>query len=240
LSAVTRITFATMLTVLISAGCAGADSAADDTDVSSVASPVAGDPWCPAGRAVREAGAALDFIDASDPAEVADAVDQLVDRLQEAEAVAPDEIAAAVALTADSAREFQSALAAVEYEIVRADLSSILGPDNQVAGRTIDAYNVEVCGFEPTIPSGTSPLDTSTAGTGSGDDGEVVFDPADGPIRDQAIALLVEEGFSADQAACLFDGLDLDDVAALSDPAVEAELLDQCDVDASMLPGADR
>lgn len=240
LTTVTRHRFAGVVVVLAAlAGCGGDDGSTDptstgptSTSVASTGAAAAGDAWCPAARAVREAGSALDLIDASAPAQVEAAVGQLVDRLAEAEAIAPDEIAGAVAVTADSAREFRDVLAAVGYEIVRADLSSILGPENDTASRAIDAYNVEVCGFASTLQDDADADD-------SGPDSGVVFDPADGPIRDQAIALLVEQGFSEEQAACLFDALDLNDAAALSDPSVEAELFERCDIDPSQLPEAD-
>lgn len=228
----------TLLALVAVSACSGDASESTDAAMSAVGpSESTGDPWCATARAVREAGSALDVIDASAPAQVEAAVGQLVDRLDAAEAVAPVQIAGAVAVTAASARELQALLSAVGYEIVRVDLSSVLGPENEAASRSIDDYNVEVCGFAPS--SSTEASAEAGGDGGDGGDGGVVFDPADGPIRDQAIGLLVDEGFTPDQAACLFDALDLADAAALSDPAAEAELLDRCDIDPAQLPEAD-
>jgi hypothetical protein len=230
---------------VVSVAACGSDGDAGESSVTSsdtTASPTgessadvfadAPDGWCAAARSIREAGSALDLIDASVPAQVEAVVGQLVDRLDEAATIAPDRIADSVAVTAGSARDFQAALAEVGFEVARADLSSILGPANETATRAIDAYNAEACGFAPAAPTGT-------ADTGTSNGGGVVFDPADGPIRDQAIEFLVGEGFTEDQAACLFDAFDLTDAGSLSDPEVEAELLDRCEVDPSQLPGAD-
>ena len=219
---------------LVALSACGGSADSDSTSVSGTSEsvpPVPGSAWCPAARAVREAGSALDLIDASAPAQVEAAVGQLIDRLDEAEAVAPDEIAADVALTAEAAREFGMVLAAVDFEIVRADLSTILGPENQAASEAIEAYNEANCGFAAAESDGSTSEPDSTGG--------VVFDPADGPIRDQAIDLLVGEGFTEDQAACLFDGLDLTDAEALSDPSVEAELIARCGIDPSQLSEGD-
>jgi hypothetical protein len=178
--------------------------------------------WCESARRIAAASSVIDAVDPADPEAVEAAV---TDMLAEAEAAAPlappaiaDDVEAALA----SFRAINAALAAVDYDLLRADLSGVA--DDQSASERVDAYNVEVCGLEPDAESD----DDGSAGG---------FDPSAGPIRDQLIATFVEQGFTETEAACVIDTVDVTDAAQLRDEQTLVELVETCGIDLERVQG---
>ncbi len=185
--------------------------------------------WCGAARLVREASLAMDLIDPTDADAVEAAITQMVDRSADAAPLAPDEISDDVATSLATMRRLEAAHADVDYELLRADLSAVVaGGGSAEADDRIEAFNAEHCGF--TVDA------TDDAVADPTDDGRV-FDPADGPLRDQSIALLVEEGFTEDEAACIFDNIDLSDPNLVNDEEELLALVVTCDLDVERLAG---
>lgn len=187
--------------------------------------------WCTAARSVREATVAMDEIDPTDPASVEGALTQLRERTEAAAPLAPDEIADDVAVSLDLLRRVDDALAAADYDFVRADLSTIAGDDgaSEAADDRIEAFNAEACGIPPMADAAADDETASADGP--------VLDPADGPVRDQTIALLVERGFTEAEAACLFDNIDLNDPDLSTDQEALLALIATCDLDLERLSG---
>lgn len=215
----------------------GADTAVDpdvdadaDADGSSNEAP-SGDPgWCAAARKVQEASLAMDVIDPTDPEAVEAAITLMLERAEAAAPLAPPELVADVGASLELMRRLDAALAEVGYDFVRADLSGVLdGGASSAANDRIEEYNAERCGL--TLPGGEDGEDGDPGGHTDGP----VFDPADGPVRDQTIALLVDEGFTEDEAACLFDHIDLSDPDFATDEERLVQLVETCGLDVERL-----
>lgn len=177
--------------------------------------------WCESARRLSAASSVMDAVDPTDAEAVEEAVTEM---LAEAELAAPDappEIAADVEAALASFREIDAALAAVDYDLLRADLSGIA--DDQGSSERVDAYNVEICGLEPDVDAGAT--------TGS------EFDPRAGPIRDQLIDTFVARGFSPEEAGCIVDNVDVTDAEQMRDEQVVLELITACEIDLERLTG---
>lgn len=177
--------------------------------------------WCVSARRVAAASSVMDAVDPTDATAVEEAVTEMLAEAEAAAPLAPPEIAADVESALASFRDIDAALAAVDYDLLRADLAGVAedsGPSERV-----DAYNVEVCGLEPDEPSLT--------GNGS------AVDPADGPIRDQLIETLVERGFTVEEAGCVIDNVDVSDPQRMADQAVLLALVETCGIDLERLAG---
>jgi hypothetical protein len=80
----------------------------------------------------------------------------------------------------------------------------------------------------------TSTVAPTTAAT-SGCDAAPIFDPS-GPIRDQWVDHLVNCGFTADEAGCLFDHIKFDDPdVAAGDPEAMLPAFQACFIDQSRI-----
>jgi hypothetical protein len=197
--------------------------------------------WCSAAELLQEAALAMDTIDPTDPDAVEAAITRMIDRTVDAAPLAPDEISEDVATSLATLRLLDAALIDVDYEIVRADLTAVVaGGGSADADDRIAAFNAEHCGFPDRTADGDAAGEVADAAGGDGevDDGEV-FDPADGPLRDQSIALLVEEGFTEEEAGCIFDNIDLTDPDLANDEERLLELVVTCDLDVERLSGLD-
>ena len=185
--------------------------------------------WCAAARRVESASDALDAedFDFTDPASVEDALGDMLSEFESALTSAPSEIRDDLDTSYANFRAFDDALAAVDYDFLRADLSVLADDEGEIEAATdrIEAYNWEVCG----IPIDTD-TDDSSGGDTSGD-----FDPTAGPIRDQTIAQLMTSGFTEVEAGCIFDNADLSDPDYGSDPAVIVAVFETCGIDAQRL-----
>lgn len=177
--------------------------------------------WCASARRLAAASSVMDAVDPTDPAAVEDAVTEMLAEAEAAVPLAPPEIADDVASALDAFRSIDAALADVGYELLRADLSGVAA--DQAASERVDAYNVEVCGLEP-----------DTAGSEPDSD----FDPAAGPIRDQLIETFVDRGFTAEEAGCIIDNLDVTDASQMTDEQNLLELIETCGIDLERLTDA--
>jgi hypothetical protein len=112
-------------------------------------------------------------------------------------------------------------LIAADYDILNADLS-VLDEDGagQVATENISTYNEQVCGIAD---------DDDSSDDGSG------FETGAGTIREQAVAELVNSGFTQAEAECVFDSFDFTDPDLGSDPSAMIEVFDECGIDLARL-----
>lgn len=178
------------------------------------------DAWCAAARDVREATTAMDAVDPTDPAAVEQALGEMLARSEEALAVAPAEIADDVSSVFALVQELDRVLADADYDFLEADPADIVTDDGaDEANARIAAFNADRCGFEPVDDvAGSTPVDRDA-------------------LREQAIDVFVEQGFTAAEAACLFDNMDLDDPDLATDDEAMLELIQICDLDIERLAG---
>ena len=181
--------------------------------------------WCDVASTVDRLSEQSDLVDYTDPVAVEEYLGEFVPALQAAVAEAPDEIARAVATSADIAGQLRDALAAAEYDMLVADLSLIdeLDPEREAAERAIESFNAEHCGID------SDPGDRDTVEP----DDEFSF--SDGSLRDQFIGQLVASGFTLPEAACVFDRLDFSDPSEFDDPSALFPVFEQCDISAERL-----
>jgi hypothetical protein len=200
---------------------ASGDTAPDATQDTPTYTGDAGSDWCVAARDLEVASAALDDVEFADPAAVEAAFEAMIPRLESAVELAPPELRSDVERSLESLELLQEALIEVDYDFLNADLSVIdeLDDSTQVANDNIDAYNEQVCGM--------------TASYDSADDGS--FDPSAGTIREQTIAELVNEGFTPEEAGCIFDGFDFTDPDFADDMEAIVGVFADCDIDLARL-----
>jgi hypothetical protein len=174
--------------------------------------------WCAAADDLDDLSAGFAEIFFADPADIEEFMRDALERLDAAAAVAPPEIADAVATSIGGVRALDEAFAAAGYDPLDTDLAVIgeLDPEIAAANDLIDEYNADVCGIVTTPDGDLDDLD---------------FDPALGTVREQAIAEFVALGFTEDEARCIFDSLDFSDPAVLDDSAALAEVLTDCGID---------
>ena len=181
----------------------------------------AGSEWCVAARDVEQASIAFDEVDFADPAAVRAAFEDMIPRMESALKFAPPELRTDVEQSLDSLKLLQEALIDVDYDFLNADLSVLdeLDASTQAANDNIDAYNEQVCGM--------------TVSGDSSDDGS--FDPSAGTIREQTIAELVNQGFTEEEAGCIFDGFDFTDPGFADDMEAIVAVFTACDIDLARL-----
>lgn len=179
------------------------------------------DTWCAAARDVRDATAAMDSVDPTDPEAVEEALAEMIARSEAALDVAPAEIADDVRAVLGLVQELDRVLASADYDFLEADPDDIVadgGADE--ANSRIAAFNADRCGLEAVedVPA-TAPVDREA-------------------LRERAIEVFVEQGFTETEAACLFDNMDLDDPNLATDDEAMLELIQVCDLDLERLSGA--
>jgi hypothetical protein len=180
--------------------------------------------WCAAAADVEELSSRSDLVDYTDPDAVEEYLDELIPALESAAASAPDEIADAVATSADISGRFRDALADAGYDMLVADLSLVdeLDDERDAARDEIRAFNAEHCGFEPDDDLDADEVD---------DD----FSFSDGSLRDQFIGQLVASGFTLPEAACIFDEMDFSETESLDDPDALLPIFEYCGIDLDRL-----
>ena len=156
-----------------------------------------------------------------DPEQLEATLTEMLELSDFAKQFAPPELAADIEISFEAFQDVADALEVVGYDFINADLSGLEDVDGSIeaANDRIEQYNVQVCGFDP---AGLDDVD-------SGDD-DAAFDPAAGTIREQVIAGLVDEGFTADEAECLFDTIDFDDPGLLADTEALIGLFSECGI----------
>jgi hypothetical protein len=174
--------------------------------------------WCVAARDVEAASDRFEVIGFGDPEQVEATMGELLEQFEFAKQYAPPELAADIEISFEAFQDVAAALQAADYDFINADLSGLDDLDGsiQAANERIEQYNVQVCGFDP------AGLDDVDAGDSGG------FDPAAGTIREQVIAELVNQGFTADEAECLFDKIDFDDPELFADTEALIALFSEC------------
>lgn len=180
--------------------------------------------WCAVAADVEELSSRSDVVDYTDPDAVEEYLDELIPALEAAAASAPDEIADAVATSADISGQFRDALADADYDMLVADLSLVdeLNDERDAARGEIRAFNAEHCGMEP-----DDDLDA--------DEADDDFSFSDGSLRDQFIDQLVASGFTLPEAACIFDEMDFSDAESLDDPDALLPIFEYCGIDLDRL-----
>jgi hypothetical protein len=173
--------------------------------------------WCVAARDVEAASDRFEVVGFGDPEQVESTMGELLEQFEFAKQYAPPELAADLEVSFSAFQDVAAALRAADYDFINADLSGLQDLDGsiQAANERIEQYNVQVCGFDP-------------AGLDAGDGGG--FDPAAGTIREQVIAELVSQGFTTDEAECLFDKIDFDDPDLLADTEALIALFSECGI----------
>jgi hypothetical protein len=176
--------------------------------------------WCVAARDVEAASDRFEVMGFGDPEQVEQTMGEMLELFELARPVAPSELAADIEISFEAFQDVAVALQAADYDFINADLSGLDDLDGsiQAANDRIEQYNVQVCGFDPAL------LDDVDAGDSGG------FDPAAGTIREQVIAELVRQGFTDDEAECLFDKIDFDDPELFADTEALIALFSECGI----------
>jgi hypothetical protein len=107
-----------------------------------------GGGWCEFARTIDDASNDLNFQSAPDAIE--EALNGLIDLLNQARSRAPGEIRGSVIIAADAFNEFADALDNVAYDFGNLDqeaLSAFETPERRAADDAIENYNDEKCGI---------------------------------------------------------------------------------------------
>lgn len=186
------------------------------------------DDWCQAAAAVEEGTGVLDTIDFTNPVALEQGFTQAVAVFTAAQRLAPPEISGDVAQVVQAFGGLTAALEDAEWSFIDLDLDIINQFDGpmQLSTYNIEKYNFDVCGV------GTDPGEPPTAEDllSSDDDFQL-----DGTIRDQAVQGLVQAGFTAEQANCLFGKLDFTDPEALADTTQIFSVFTECGISLDQL-----
>ena len=186
-----------------------------------------GGEWCDLARDL-ESETVFGSIDVEDPDSVETAYREIVEILGNAVDSAPDEIKADVQTVLDSTEELLAALEDVDFDFAALD-ESVLGDLETVeASDRIEEYGERVCG----IASGDETADTLFV---EGD----VDDVDEGAIRDRLVTMFEALGITEEQASCLVDNMDSEDLAAAGDqvdPSMFLHLYETCGIDFDSQP----
>ena len=207
----TRLLLPLLVVGLAACGGSAADIADSDDPYDSA--------WCVSARESQEASDAIDAVDPNDPEAVKEAVTEMLAEAEGAAPLAPPDIAADVAESLETFRQLDAALASVEYDLVRADLTGIA--DDLSATERVDAYNAEVCGVDFGPEPTTSPS----------------MDLSSGSVRDQIVAGLVQQGFTEDEAECVLDSIDPAEAATMTEEEILAGVIVSCGIDVESSSG---
>ncbi len=210
----TPITTVTTTTTTTATATTTVDSDAAPTTIESAEFSGDGDSeWCRVSAEMIELSDAFEAAPLDEPTTIERTLNAFVDRMQLIVFVAPEEIVDDVAMSVGAFEEVRRQLASAEYDLGAADLSALelRRPELELSSERIARYNREVCGLDPDAPSSSTVSSTSL--------------PTGIDVRGQAIALLVDGGYSPDQAECIVTGLEdrlsTDDVLAACDVADE-------------------
>jgi hypothetical protein len=171
--------------------------------------------WCVSARELADTSAAIDAVDPNDPEAVRAAVTEMLASTEAAAPLAPAEIADDVAESLATFQALDAALAEVDYDLLRADLTGIA--DDLSATERVDAYNAEVCGLDLGDPTTSEPASD--------------IDLTEGSVRDQIVATLVAQGFSEEQAGCILDSIDPTEAATMSEEELLLGVIAACGID---------
>jgi hypothetical protein len=232
-----------VVSLAIAGGACGGDDdggAADDASATSDASDTGGDSdsggaWCELARDIDSDDTLFDSMDINDPDSVENAYQEFVNVFEDAADNAPDEIKADMEIVLERIKTAFEALKDADFNIVEVDQAVFEDPEADAASDRIDAYNEEVCGIESDADVTDDTAVTEDTGT---DDGATVSIP--GTIQDMLMSQFVLAGMTEEQATCMVENLDMEDVAAngAADLSMFIELFETCGIDPSKLaPG---
>ncbi|HUF99732.1 MAG TPA: hypothetical protein VMM60_16515 [Ilumatobacter sp.] len=158
-----------------------------------------GDPdteWCSVSAELIALSDEFEAAPVSDAAEVERTFTAFVDRMTLIAFVAPPEIVDDVAISVDAFLQLRELLVAAKFDLGAVDVSSIQSQQAVIApaSNRISTYNSEVCQLDPDAPRATSAPDDPTA-------------PTPDAVREAAIELLTDGGYSVAEAECITDGL---------------------------------
>ena len=134
-------------------------------------------------------------------------------------------------ILADQFNAFFDQLEDVDFNFAEIDPSELDSPEADAASERID----EFCGLDPDAGE-TVTTDDAAATDDTG--GAVVSD--EGTVQDMLLQQFTAMGMTEDQANCLVDNIDMEEVAAsgAADPSMLFDLLETCDIDpADLQPG---
>ena len=171
---------------------------------------------------------AFDVLDITDPESVENAFGEVVDLIDEAADSAPDEIEDDVRILSDQFKTFFDQLEDADFDFTQIDQTALDNPEADAASERID----EFCGIDPDageIDSGTATTDDAAA---TDDTGDAVLS-GEGTVQEELMRQFTAMGLDEDQASCLVDNLDMDEVVAngASDPSMFLDLFETCNID---------
>ena len=148
---------------------------------------------------------AFDDLDITDPESVENAFKEVVDLIDEAADSAPDEIEDDVKIVSDQFKEFFDQLEDADFDFTEIDQTALDNPEADAATERID----EFCGLDP--DAGETVTTDDAAATD--DTGDAVLS-GEGTVKDELIRQFTAMGMSEDQANCMVENLDMDEVVA--------------------------
>ncbi len=205
-------------------------SESGDTGTAEQAETAAGaEDFCAAAAEVDGALDSFDLVSLA-PEELETTMNDTLAKMQNAAALAPDDIRPAIETSEEGFSLMNAALAEANYNLVDFDLSTLdqldSDPKYDEAADQIDTYVFEVCGI------GTDPALDVDVDTDVGTDGDGTTDGSglQGTARDQIITQLMAVGFTEAEATCLAETPDLLDVMATGDATTILAAFDACDI----------
>ncbi len=179
-----------------------------------------GDPdseWCSVASELVVLSDAFEQASVTDPVELERTFTAFVDRMLLIAFIAPSEIVDDVALSVDAFGAMRVLLEEADYDLEEVDLSPIDSNRDvlEVASNRIATYNRDVCGLDPdavvsTLPS--PPIGSTTTSSSTA--------PTVDAVRQAAIELLIEGGYTAAEAECI--------VTAIQDGLSTQGVLSKC------------
>jgi hypothetical protein len=223
------------------------DSDSDESDDGDDGGGTGDSEWCDKARRVEAEDDLLEGVDFNDPEALEDSYQQMIDLVEDAAESAPEEIADDIDLVVDRSKVIFDALRDADFNVLDVEQSVFDDPEADAASERIDAYNEAECGIESDLDD--SPDDSSdvTDDTGDTDDADVTDDSdadtdddvlsGEGTIRDELLRQFGALGMTDEQANCMVDNLDMDEVAATGadDPSMFLDLFETCDIDLTQL-----
>ncbi|HEX4981334.1 MAG TPA: hypothetical protein VFV63_06535, partial [Ilumatobacteraceae bacterium] len=157
---------------------------------------------------------------------VENAYREVVDVLDDAVDSAPDEIKADVETVLTSTENLLDKLEDVDFDFAALDEADLGDQATIDASERIEEYDERVCGVVS---------DDNSEGTiGGGSDDGTIADIDETAIRDRLVTMFETLGITEDQADCLVDNMDSEDLAASGgqvDPSMFLHLYETCGID---------
>lgn len=195
-----------------------------------------GGEWCDMARDI-DSSTLFDDIDISDPDSVENAYEAAIELMEDAADSAPDEIEDDVETMIDGTKELVDALRDVDFDISAIDPSIVFDAEAEAAAERITEYGERVCGIEADTGDvdDTGDLDDTGDTIDLGDLGDVGdTGGTDAEVaRDRMVSVFKLMGMTDEQANCVVDNIDLENLDELEnvDPSEYFALFDDCGFD---------